>query len=201
MTSIVLLLYSLTSSRECRKSLFDHPLHCKVPFSFLFFKKGTYTSSSSSVYFQSPPKHVSELWAAVLLTSSDWSSIYQSSHWDTSQCQGVCGPFWVVLQNETLVQCAICLTSNKTCPSREPDPRLLRNHKCLISKKKRIKALFPPHFDQHLYPNGVSWGLFVFWECLGLMNSFEIISRAFKWNVCVSRALKSMCEFISDLYM
>lgn len=124
------------------------------------------------------------------LTSSDWSSIYQSSHWDLSQCQGVCGPFWVVLQNETFVQCAICLTSNKTCPSREPEPRLTRNRKCLTSKKKRIKALFPPHFDQHLYPNGVSWGLFVFWECLGLMNSFEIISRAFKWRVCVSRAFK-----------
>lgn len=93
MKSIVLLLYSLTSSWACRESLFDHPLHCKFPIFFYFLNKRNLQKLFLLCVFPKSLKTCIRTWANVLLTSSDWSSIYQSSHWDTSQCQGVCGPF------------------------------------------------------------------------------------------------------------
>jgi len=93
MKSIVLLLYSFTSSWACRESLFDYPLHCKFPHFFIFLNKRNLHKLFLLCVFPKSLKTCIRTWADFLLISSDWSSIYQSSHWDTSQCQGVCGPF------------------------------------------------------------------------------------------------------------
>lgn len=60
---------------------------------FIFLNKRNLQKLFLLCVFPKSLKTCIRTWANVLLTSSDWSSIYQSSHWDTSQCQGVCGPF------------------------------------------------------------------------------------------------------------